>query len=38
MSDKTHGPDPQGPALGVIAALVFAVAILCLVSFVVFGA
>lgn len=38
MSDETHGQDPQGPALGLIAGLVFAVAILCLVSFAVFGA
>ena len=38
MSDETRGPDPQGPALALIAALVFALAILCLVSFVVFGA
>jgi hypothetical protein len=38
MSDGTDSPDPQGPALGLIAGLAFAIAILCLVSFVVFGA
>ncbi len=38
MSEETNGPDPQRPALGLIAALAFGVAILCLVSFVVFGA
>lgn len=38
MSDDTHTPGPQGAALGLIAGLAFAIAILCLVSFVVFGA
>jgi len=38
MSEGTETPNPPGPALGLIAALAFAVAILCLVSFVVFGA
>jgi hypothetical protein len=38
MNEGTTPPNPQGPALGLIAALAFAVAILCLVSFVVFGA
>jgi len=38
MGEETHPPRPRGPALGLIAALAFAVAILCLVSLVVFGA
>jgi len=38
MTDETQSPHPQGPVLGLIAALAFGVAILCLVSFVVFGA
>ncbi len=38
MSDGTEPPNPRGATLGLIAALAFAIAILCLVSFVVFGA
>ena len=38
MSEESHTRGPDGPALGLIAALAFAIAILFLVSFVVFGA
>ena len=38
MSDDTRTPGPHGLALGLNALLAFAVAILGLVSFVVFGA
>jgi hypothetical protein len=38
MNAESHNPGPDGAALGLIAGLAFAVAILCLVSFVVFGA
>lgn len=38
MSDETKRPEPDTAILGVIAALAFGVAILCLVTFVVFGA
>jgi hypothetical protein len=38
MSDERQGPEPDAATLGVVAALAFAVGILCLVTFVVFGA
>jgi hypothetical protein len=38
MSEQTGPSEPGGPTLGLVAALAFAFAILCLVSFVVFGA
>jgi hypothetical protein len=38
MSDETERPEPDIAILGVIATLGFGVAILCLVTFVVFGA
>jgi len=38
MSEGTNPRRKEGPALGLIAALAFVVAIFCLVSFVVFGA
>lgn len=37
MSDRTRTPGPHRPELGLIAVFAFALAILCLVSFVVFG-
>lgn len=38
MSDETQRPEPDTAVLGVLAALAFGVAILCLVVFAVFGA
>jgi hypothetical protein len=38
MSDRTQRPKPDPAVMGVLAALAFGVAILCLVTFVVFGA
>ena len=38
MSDQTQRPEPDTAILGVLAALAFGVAILCLGVFVVFGA
>jgi hypothetical protein len=38
MSDESQRPEPDPAVLGVLAALALGVAILCLVTFVVFGA
>lgn len=38
MAQHSDTPEPDSPELGLIAAVAFALAILCLVAFVVFGA
>jgi hypothetical protein len=38
MSRQTNAPEPERPGLGLLAAAAFALAILCIVSFVAFGA